>query len=66
MKITIKDYCVRCGLCEDLYPELFTLNHRDDRIDVKYEEIPENLEKKAKEAVRDCAVTAIFLNRGYV
>lgn len=61
MKVTIKDYCIRCGLCEDLYPELFTFNHKDDRIDVKYKEIPEELKEKAKGAAIDCAVTAIFL-----
>jgi len=61
MKITIKEYCIRCGLCQDLYPELFKFNHIDDKIGVNYDEVPENLTEKAKNAVADCAVTAIFL-----
>ncbi|MCX8033648.1 MAG: ferredoxin [Thermoleophilia bacterium] len=62
MKIEIQDYCIRCGLCEDLYPELFHLNIDEDRIDLKYEgDIPPELEEKAREARRDCAIGAIFL-----
>ena len=63
MKLTIKDYCIRCGLCEDLYPELFHLNTEKDRVCVRYEEIPKDLEKIAKDAIRDCAVTAIFVEK---
>jgi ferredoxin len=63
MKIEIKDYCIRCGLCEDLYPQLFRLNTEDDKIDLLYEEdIPTDLEEAAKAARRDCAIACIFLN----
>lgn len=61
MKISIKDYCIRCGLCEDLYPQLFSLNHESDEIDVKFSEIPKNFMEDAKSAAADCAITAIQL-----
>lgn len=62
MKIEIQDYCIRCGLCEDLYPQLFKLNIEDDQIDLTYEdEVPIELEEAAKDARRDCAIAAIFL-----
>ncbi|MCE5254892.1 MAG: ferredoxin [Actinomycetia bacterium] len=62
MKIEIQDYCIRCGLCEDLYPQLFTLNIDDDKIDLAYDDdIPTDLEQAAQDARRDCAIAAIFL-----
>ena len=63
MKLYIKEYCVRCGLCEDLYPELFRLNVDKDKIEIKYDEIPAGLEGKAKDAIRDCAIAAIFVQK---
>jgi len=61
MKIEIKDFCIRCGLCEDLYPELFRVNYEKDAIDILVEEVPEKLMEKARKSAADCAVTAIFL-----
>lgn len=61
MRIEIKDYCIRCGLCEDLYPELFTINYVEDKIDVLFDEVPAEYQDKARGAAADCAVTAIFL-----
>lgn len=61
MKITIKDYCIRCGLCEDLYPELFLLNQEKDIIDILVSEVPDELKERAKLAASDCAVTAVYL-----
>ena len=62
MKAEIKEYCIRCGICVGLYPQLFAHNFEKDCIDVKYDEIPAELEETAKNAARDCAVTAIYLN----
>ena len=59
----IKEYCVRCGICVGLYPELFAHNFDKDCIDVKYDELPAELEETAKNAARDCAVTAIYLKK---
>jgi ferredoxin len=63
MKLEIKEFCIRCGLCEDLYPELFRLNFAEDRVDVLFDDIPEEYREKAKNAAADCAVTCIFIKR---
>lgn len=59
MKIQLADYCIRCGLCEDLYPDLFKRNYETHSMDVLYDEIPVELEERAKQAAADCAVAAI-------
>ncbi len=59
MKIEITDYCIRCGLCEDLYPNVFKRNFDTHNIDVLYDEIPADLEETVKKAAEDCAVAAI-------
>ena len=41
MKIEINDYCIRCGICEDLYPDIFKRNYKTHNIDVLFDEIPE-------------------------
>ena len=61
MKIEIKEHCIRCGICVGLYPELFAHNFEKDCIDVKFDEIPEELANRVNSAIADCAVTAIFL-----
>ncbi|MBP1627210.1 MAG: Fer [Holophagaceae bacterium] len=61
MKIEIKDFCIRCGLCEDLYPELFHFDHPSDSIILKSEEVSGDLIEVAKNAARDCAIAAIHL-----
>lgn len=63
MKLFIQDYCIRCGLCEDLYPELFRLNTDLDQVDILRNPVPPELEETARNAIRDCAVTAIFIQR---
>ena len=59
MRLEVKEYCIRCGICEDLYPELFHVDLENDVVEVKYEEIPQELEETAKAAMRDCAIAAI-------
>ncbi len=59
MKIEIDDYCVRCGICEDLFPELFKRNYEKHCFDVLYDEIPADLEEKAQQSAAECAVAAI-------
>ena len=61
MKIEIADYCIRCGLCEDLYPDIYKRNYKTHNIDVLVEEVPPELEAHAKQSVKDCAVAAIKL-----
>lgn len=59
MKLTLSEYCIRCGLCEDLYPDLFKRNYKEHRIDVLFDEIPADKKDRAKQAAEDCAVAAI-------
>ena len=61
MRLEIADYCIRCGICEDLYPDIFRRNYETHSIDVLHEEIPEELQKRAEAAAADCAVAAIRL-----
>ena len=59
MKLKIEDYCIRCGICITLYPELYEMNYTEDVVRIKLGEIPESLSEKVKQSIRDCAVTAI-------
>ena len=62
MKLEINNkYCIRCGLCEDLYPDLFKRNFEEHCMDVLHDELPAELEERAKQAVADCAVAMIKL-----
>lgn len=63
MKIEIKEFCIRCGICVGLYPELFAHNFEEDCIDILKDPDTPELEEMAKNAAKDCAVTAIFLHR---
>ncbi len=59
MKLKVEDFCIRCGICLSLYPTLFELDEEGDIINVLVDEVPENLMDDAKDAIKDCAVTAI-------
>lgn len=59
MKIELADYCIRCGICEDLYPEIFKRNYETHSMDVLFDEIPSGLEERATQSAADCAVAAI-------
>lgn len=59
MKIELSEYCIRCGICEDLYPDLFQRNYEEHCMDVLYDVIPAELEARAEQAAADCAVAAI-------
>ncbi len=61
MKIELNQYCIRCGLCEDLYPDLFKRNYEKHCMDILYDEIPAELEERAHKAAEDCAIAAIKL-----
>ena len=63
MRLTIEDFCIRCMMCQSLYPELFELDFENDIMRVKVDEVPEGMMETAKNAVRDCAVTAIFMKK---
>lgn len=59
MKIELADYCIRCGLCEDLYPDIFKRNYETHSMDILHDVIPVELEERAIQAATDCAVAAI-------
>lgn len=59
MKIKIADYCIRCGICEDLYPDIFKRNYEEHSMDILVDEVPAELEERVKQAMADCAVAAI-------
>ncbi len=61
MKLKIEDFCIRCGICITLYPELFEMDYNEDEVRIKITEIPEALARKARQSMKDCAVTAISL-----
>lgn len=61
MKLGIRDYCIRCGICEDLYPQLFHVNLDEDVVEVRYDPVPEELEETARSAMKDCAIAAIYV-----
>jgi ferredoxin len=59
MKLSIEDFCIRCGICIDICPELYEMDFEKDEIRILVDEVPESLMEKAKETIKDCAVTAI-------
>lgn len=61
MKLIIEDICIRCGICITLYPELYEMDYVDDLVRVKIDEIPPTQIEKARQSIKDCAVTAIHL-----
>lgn len=61
MKLIIEDICIRCGICITLYPELYEMDINEDLVRTKIHEIPLALMEKAKQSIKDCAVTAIHL-----
>ena len=61
MKIKIADYCIRCGLCVDLYPDIYYRNYEGHDINTAFSEIPEEYMERVKESARDCAVGAISI-----
>ncbi len=63
MKLKIEDFCIRCGICITLYPELFEMDYNGDVVRIKIDEVPETLAGKARQSMKDCAVTAIRLTK---
>jgi ferredoxin len=61
LKLKIEDYCIRCGICITFYPELYEMDFNLDMVKIKVDEIPATLTDKAKQSIKDCAVTAIRL-----
>jgi ferredoxin len=54
-----QDLCISCGACIDTCPEIFDWNE-DDKAYAVREEVPEELEDEAQEAVDGCPTGAIL------
>jgi ferredoxin len=63
MRLAVEDFCIRCGICIDVCPELYEMDFEEDEINIKVEEVPEVLMEKAKTSIKDCAVGAIHFKK---
>lgn len=61
--VKIAEHCIRCGLCIDLYPALFSFNCAEDRIDILDEAQQEARREDALSAAADCPVGAIAVTK---
>ena len=59
--IKIAEYCIRCGLCIDLYPELFYFDDVNDRIGLWQKAQQEVSLEEIKAMAADCPVAAIHV-----
>jgi ferredoxin len=63
LKLKIEDFCIRCGICITFFPELYEMDFAEDLVRIKVDEIPASLTEKAKQSMKDCAVTAIRIEK---
>jgi ferredoxin len=63
LKLKIEDFCIRCGICITFYPELYEMDFTEDKVRIRVNDIPETLTEKAKQSIKDCAVTAIRIKK---
>ncbi|MGI6226678.1 MAG: ferredoxin [Peptococcales bacterium] len=62
MKVYVdQDLCIGCEACVALCPDLFGMYPNCDFAYAITEDVPENLEDCAQEAVRSCPVQAIII-----
>ncbi|HHX51387.1 MAG TPA: ferredoxin [Clostridia bacterium] len=60
MKVTVDpDLCIACGACIDVAPELFDWND-DGLSEAIVDEVPEDQEDLAREAIDSCPTEAIL------
>lgn len=59
MKVHVDpDLCISCGACVDICPDVFNWNE-DGIAEEQVDEVPEEFEDLAKEAVESCPTDAI-------
>ena len=62
MRVTVdEETCIGCELCAETCPEVFEMN--DDKVCVKVDEIPEDVAETCREAVENCPVEAIQIEK---
>ena len=58
MRVTVdEETCIGCGLCAETCPEVFEMN--DDKVRVKVDEVPDDVNDSCKDAIENCPVEAI-------
>lgn len=58
--IVDKDTCISCGLCENVCPEVFTIED-DGKAGVIVDEVPSTSESSSQESRDSCPVDAISI-----
>ncbi|MFZ5898692.1 MAG: ferredoxin [Bacillota bacterium] len=53
------ELCISCGACIDTCPEIFDWNDEDKAVATTQDDLPEDLEDCAHEAVESCPTEAI-------
>lgn len=60
--IEIAKHCIRCGLCIDLYPELFAFDELNDCINLDEKAQSPKALPEMKAMAEDCPVAAIVIH----
>jgi len=62
LKICVdKGLCIGCGLCVNLYPNLFSIDEKNGKAETVYKNIPKNLEHDGSQCSDICPVDAIII-----
>ena len=56
--VVVKDICIGCGLCVDVYPQVF-LMEKDDKAAAKDAVVPIDMQASCRDAAQQCPVEAI-------
>ena len=59
--VKVNEYCIGCGACTAVCPDVFDLNDEGKAENIMGEDIPEDLMDACKEAAESCPVEAIEL-----
>lgn len=57
----IAKYCIRCGLCIDLHPDVFQFDYENDCINLSADSGEEKFLPEILEMAKDCPVAAIIV-----